>query len=166
MPPIIPLPECSKSTIERHAKELNEKLFKGKKYRYTLANVVKLLNQLSGYEYAPHNNIKWGYALLSVIAVESIFKQMGVGGTDKQQQAKQCMAGAMLYMEGDKIVNKKLLDEILPHEDEHARNDWIDKCIKRREIFELFDEPEFFADNGQTYSGPSCVSCVHLHVVI
>ena len=65
-----------------------------------------------------------------------------------------------------KIVNKKLLDEILPHEDEHTRNDWIDKCVQKRRLFEPFDEPEFFADNGQTYNNPSCVSIVHLYVVI
>ena len=166
MPPLVPLPECSRATIARHANEIQKMLFKGNRYRYTLANIVTLLNQLSGVEYAPHSNIKWGYALLAVIALESTFKQMGVGGTDKQQQVKQCMAGGMLYMEGDKIVNKKLMDEILPHEDIHARNDWINKCVKRRKIFELFDEPEFFADNGQTYGGPSCVSSVHLHVVM
>ena len=161
-----PLKECPKSTIERHAKELSKKLWQGNKYRYTLANVVKLLNQLSGYDEAPHINVKWGHALLSVIAMESIFKQMGVRGTDKQQQAKQCMAAAMLYMQGDTIVNKKLIDEILPHEDEHARNDWIDKCVMRRKLFRLFDEPEFFVDDGQIYSRPSWYCCSHLYVVI
>ena len=90
--------------------ELNKKLCEGKHYQYTLANIVKLLNQLSGYQDAPHNNIKWGYAALAVIVwklycMESIFKQMRVKGTDGQQQAKQCMRAAMPYMEGDKIMN-------------------------------------------------------------
>ena len=164
MPPR-PLPNCSDSTISRIARELNKKLFENNRYKFTLDNLVKLLNQLSGYQNAPHNNIKWGYALLAIIAMESVFKLMGVRGTDKQQQVKQCMAGGMLYMDGDKIINKKLLDEILPHEDAHTRNEWIDKCVDRRKMLELFDEPEFFADNGQTHDTPSCVSFV-LCVVI
>ena len=87
----------------------------------------------------------------------SVFKQLGVRGTDKQQQAKQCVAAAMLYMKGDEIVNKKLLDEILPHKDDHERNKWINKCVEKRNLLELFDEPEYFAYNEQTYDNPSCV---------
>ena len=107
MPPL--LPEPSPSTIERFAREMNKKMFNGNKFRFTLANVVKFLNQLSGYPNAPHNNIQWGYALLSVIAIESTFKQLGIRGTNQQQQVKQSMTAAMLYTEGDNVTNKLLL---------------------------------------------------------
>lgn len=156
MPPL-QLPECPPSTIQRHARELHKKLFKSGSYKYTLTNIVTLLNQVSGYEETPHNDIKWGYAVLSMIAIQNMFNQLGTRGTHKLQQVKQGIAAAMLYLNGDKIMNKPLLKAVLPHKDNHARNDWIDKCIDRRRLCILFDEPEFFADNGQVYPNPSYV---------
>ena len=155
MPPLWPLPEASPSTIERYARAMNKKMFNGNKFRFTLANVVKFLNQLSGYANAPHNNIQWWYALLSVIAIESTFKQLGIRGTNQQQQAKQCIAAAMLHMENDKVINKPFFHRILPQTNEECRNDWDDKCVVRKNLLEVFDEPEFFCDNGQTFATPS-----------
>ena len=63
MPQVVQLPECSEPTMKRHERELNVKLFDGKNCRYTLSNVVRLLNKLSGHEHAPHNDIKPRYAL-------------------------------------------------------------------------------------------------------
>ena len=158
MPPQLPIP--SPSTIKRHARQIRDALFKNKQYYYRTEQVRILLNQVSGYEEANNCNTEgllWGDCIVSVSSIRFIMKKLGVKGTDAEQQIKQAIAAAMLVLEEDKILNKKLLVEVLPHEDEHERNKWIDKCVDRRKKFEIQNDFEYFCDNGQTYDGPSCV---------
>ena len=71
-------------------------------------------------------------------------------GADMEQQVKQRIAAALLVLCGDKILNKKLIDQLISQEDDHTRNDWINKCVLRRNNLELFG-PEHFCDNEQQY---------------
>ena len=77
------------------------------------------------------------------------------------QVVKQCVVGCMLDIkegEYDKIYNKELISEILPHKNDQCKRDWIQKCVNRRQLYDLFEEPEFFVDMPKTERASSYVN--------
>ena len=88
--------------------------------------------------------------------------ELGTRGIDIQQQVKQAMAASVLWLDDDdNVKNKKLIDQILPHEDKDANNEFIRKCVARRKMLELYDDPEHFCNDEQKHVTPSCV-CSYL----
>ena len=147
------------TTVKRLAEKLNKEMFMSDDCYYRMEDIVRLLNQLSGYEKAPNpTGILWGSCITSMISMQQVMKQLGVQGTDIQQQVKQGMAASVLLLDKKyNVQNKKLIDHILPHKDDHCRNDFIDKCVVRRKALDLFGDPEYFCNNGQKYVTPSYV---------
>ena len=151
----------SPSTVQRLARKLKKDMFQSKKYYYNMEAIIELFNQLSGYEEAlacnPHQ-LLWGSCIASMVSVHNIMKQLGVRGTDVQQQVKQGIGAAILQLdENYKVMNEKLIDKILPHENDQTRDDWIQKCVNRRRIFDLFGTAEDFCNDEKTHETPSCV---------
>ena len=164
-PPRVPRKAPSKPTIGRHALKWRNELFGNEKYCYDLQSIIKLFNQISGYDDAPNpNKSLWGSCISALQSVYDVMHTLGVRGSDKQQQAKQSIAAALLVLDSDyKIENMDLMKIILPHEDRTTRTDWLDKCIARRQFLDVFDEPEFFCYNKQKHKKNSCV--IYLYVL-
>ena len=149
------------STVSRKAEKLNKELFNHGQYYYHLEDIIKLLNHLSGYSDAPNeHNLLWGDCIATCIAIKDMIRKLGVRGSNILQIVKQCVVACMLDMKDDKIMNKELISEMLPHEDVQCKRDWIQKCVDRKEMFELFDEPDFFVDAPESNRTPSYVHIV------
>ena len=74
--------------------------------------------------------------------------QLSTRGIDTQQQVKQGITASILCLDNnDNVKNKKLIDQMLPHDDKDTNNDFIRKCVTRRKMLELFDEPECFCSD-------------------
>ena len=82
-------------------------------------------------------------------------------GSNILQVVKQCVVGCMLDIKEekyDKIHNKELISKILPHKNDECKRDWIQKCVDRRQLYDLFEEPEFFVDLPQSERASSYVN--------
>ena len=162
MPPPAQYTQVSDRTIQRMAEKLNKDLFCNKRYYYDIKSIIKLLNQLSRYDRAPNPyNLDWGYGIASIQSVHDIMHKLDTRGTDIQQQVKQGIGASILVFKEDyDIDNKKLIDRILPHKDEQARDDWIQKCVMRRRVFDRTHEAEDYCNDGKVHKTPSCVQYV------
>ena len=109
------------------------------------------------------NELHWSHSISAIEAAYYVFHKLGLRGTDEQQQVKQGIAAALLvFKEGScSIANKKLMDQLLPHDNDHTRNDWIDKCVMRRNYLEVFGPEPYCASGHATYDNPSCVFYTH-----
>ena len=112
--------------------------------------MVSLFNKISNYSIALNvHKLSWGSCILSVIAIKNLVSSLGVKGKCSIQKAKQCITAAMMILDGHDVKNMDILDQILPHKCDKARDDWIDKCIEGRLNYELFDGPKFFCGKEQ-----------------
>ena len=164
MPLLDPRKKVSDGTRKAHARLIRDKLFKSNVYHYDIESLAKLFNQVSQYTEAETlnpNKLQWGYSITAIQSAYYVLHQLGLRGTDMQQQVKQGIVAALLYIFGDKILNKPLIDKLVPHGNDHTRNDWIDKCVLRRTNLELFGA-EHYCDNEQQYETPSQLSQVFM----
>ena len=164
MPPHILTPSPNSRTINRHALAMSKKLFQSGQYYYRKSDIVKLLNALSAYEYGPNTtNLRWGDCIMTMTEFALNYNRLGIRGTVDQLSVKKAMIALMLCFDNNNnIKNKKLLTEVLPHKDEHCRNDWIQQCLDRRELFDLFEEPQFLCADDTKKTKISFVTRNHL----
>ena len=153
------LPPPSDTERKRQARKLRKELFGHKKHYYDMDSIIKLFNQLSGYNNAPNpDKLTWGFCIATMQSVYTVMHKLGVKGTDIEQQVKQCVAAVLLVFDKDySIVNKKLMDAILPHKDRTTRKDWLDKCVTRRMLLDIFDDSEYFCGKHQQHDRNSYV---------
>ena len=142
----------SPATISRKAERLKKELFMNGGYYYHMKDIIKLFNQLGSYDQSPNTNknLLWGSCIEAVVAIKDFYDRVGTRGSFQLHTVKQCMIAAMAIIDDNQNVrNRKLLTEILPHTDNHCRNEYFDKCIKRRILLDTFDEPEFFCETAE-----------------
>ena len=140
-------------TIDRKAEKLGKELFKHGQYYYHKKDIIRLLNKLSEYDQENEHKLLWGDCIGTVIAIKNMIKRLGMRGSNILQVVKQCVVGCMLDIKEEKydmIHNKELIRNLLPHKNDECKRDWIQKCVDRRQIYDLFEEPEFFVDIAQS----------------
>ena len=60
----------------------------------------------------------------------------------------------------------RFISSMLPHEDDHARTEWMHKCVNRRMMFDLFDDTNDFVAAPQYERTPSYVHIPYLLTVL
>ena len=106
--------------------------------KYNEEDIYRLLNFVSRQQQIPSSmKHPWGDAILSVDSAEKRMKQIGTRGTKLQQQNKQSLVSGLMVLDtNNNIMNKKLLDKIVPHKSRQGGNDFTSKCKEIRISFD------------------------------
>ena len=131
----------NKSAKEALARELNAKMFErtDQNYHYKLKDIQFVLNQLSRYNYAPNQSkIPWGDALLGIVALCDCMQRIGTRDTDEQHNTKKAVLAMLTFKDPStgKVLNRKLLNAMMAHEDDSNKAKYVNKGLKRRDDFE------------------------------
>ena len=135
----------SKTSINRIANKLKTELFGNSRWKFDYNSMRKLLNRISSDQRAPNpHNIPYGMAIHGMNKIKNMMDDIGTGGTYNQRQAKQALSCGVMDMDNDALKNKDLLVHILPHTDDHCRNDWIDNCVSYLDAYRTGESDAIF----------------------
>ena len=130
-------------TIYNLGNDILERLF-NKRYRnniirYNQEDIIKLLNYVSNNSTFIPDNLQtpWGDAIHTIASgAKSALHKIGTRGTSIQQQNKESIVSSLTLIDANNnIMNKKLLDSIVPHKSRVGGNKFINKCKSIRMDF-------------------------------
>ena len=145
MPSFIKRPH--KFTIEQRARAIIKSLFATKSsvdgyiIKYDKVDIIKLLNNIGQHKDMRQDmRFAWGDALLSLSASKQAVHTIGVRGTATQHHNKQAIVSSQIVLdENTNIMNKKWIQELLPHKSKRGKDKYLSLCHGIRKEFDIFD---------------------------
>ena len=107
--------------------------------RYRVQDIIKLLNYVSNNStYIPDEiQLPWGDAITTLRALQATLHKFGVRGSVTAQHNKQAIVSSLIVTDENKnILNRKLLNDFVPHKSWHGTNTFLQKCKRLREEFD------------------------------
>ncbi len=141
--------------------ELRRRLFWNNAYKFSLQNIVFILDNLSKSKFAPIElgGMAMGQAVLFALQNKETQQRMGTQGTAFQKQQKEVMitSGLSIKKKGTKNTitapQRKFIHNIIPHKDQHEKNKYINQMINIKDKFEEDLEMNNFLNETEHVKG-------------